>query len=239
MLQTVQCRNVATKLLSSIAVILLTITTHAQTKVEKDLKAVMTTINDMDQMLGNDYTQIMSALDAVSGTTFAMGECMVLGAFADESHRKMCKDVEKELGANLNNSTWAFEKYNRVNECRVKVKTKAGQTENVPYNGFEGRATIAIQSLIEGLNIEAYFYQSKTDKNKYIMFFADRQMGFYFDMTKQAAGSTKADAKSKVTDASAGATPAVAEVIPAKITDPKMNTLKQKAKSKLLNKVKL
>ena len=196
------------KLLGILAIVVSAMSLQAQTKSEKDLKAVMTSISDMDKMLGNDYVMMKTAIDVVSATTFSMGECMVLGAYADESHRKMCKDVEKELGANLNSSTWAFEKYDRANECKVKVQTKAGQTENVPYNGFEGSATVKIQSLIEGLNIEAYFYQSKADKNKYIMFFADRGMGFYFDMTKTGAtGNSKPDIKNSAADAATGVVP--------------------------------
>ncbi len=173
------------KIFSTIAIVLLAITIQAQTTIKKSLEETLTTINEMDQMIAKDFTQITTALDAVNGVNFEMGECMVLGAFADEGFKKQCKALEDEFGKMFNNSTWSFEKYNPNGQSLVKVKTKAGQTEQSPYSGFKGDATISIGTLIQGLTIQAYFYQSKEDKTKYMMMFPVGQMGLFVEMAKK------------------------------------------------------
>jgi hypothetical protein len=170
------------KIVSSIAVVLFAITLQAQTKA---LNETLNTINDMDQLLGKEYTQVTTALNAVNGASFVMGDCLVLGAFADEGFKKNCKTLEAEFGKTFNNSTWSFDRYDANGQSLVKVKTTAGQTESSPYSGFQGDGTIKIATLIEGLTIQAYFYQSKQDKAKYIMMFPVQQMGVFVEMIKK------------------------------------------------------
>ena len=175
------------KLLSLIAIVLFAINTQAQVQVKelKALEATMNTISEMDKMLGKEYTMMTSAVDAVSGADFVMGDCMVLGAYADEAFKKNCQALEDEFGKAFGGSAWSFEKYSQATESIVKVKTKAGQNEQSPYTGFPGSATIKIGMLIDGLTIEAYFYQNKADKTKYLMMFMVGQMGVFAELTKQ------------------------------------------------------
>jgi hypothetical protein len=173
------------KIISIIAIVVLTINTNAQTNIKKSLEQTLATIDEMGQMLNKDFTQITTALDVVNGASFEMGECMVLGSFADEGFKKQCKTIEDEFGKMFNNSNWSFEKYNPNGQSLVKVKTKTGQTEQSPYSGFKGDATISIGTLIQGLTIQAYFYQSKEDKNKYVMMFPIGQMGLFVEMNKK------------------------------------------------------
>lgn len=177
------------KLVIVIVIALLAINTQAQNraKTEADKRALnqtMETINEMDQMLGKDFTQITTALNAVNASTFTMGECIVLGAYADEGFKKNCKAAEDEFNQMFNNSTWVFQKYNENGQSLVNVKTKTGKVLSSPYSGYEGDATIKIGMLVDGLTIHGYFYQSKTDKNKYIMMFPVSQMGVFVEMTK-------------------------------------------------------
>ncbi len=173
------------KIFSTIAIVFLAITIQAQTTIKKSLEETLTTINEMDQMLAKDFTQITTALDAVNGVNFEMGECMILGAFVDEGFKKQCKAIQGEFDQMFNNSNWSFEKYNSNGQSLVKVKTKAGKILSSPYAGFQGSATIKIGMLVEGLDIDGYFYQSKSDKSKYIMMFPVGQMGVFVELTKK------------------------------------------------------
>jgi hypothetical protein len=209
---------------------------QAQTKEKKAFDKTMETINEMDQMLGKDFTQIKSALEVVNGANFEMGECMVLGAYADEGFKKQCKTLEDEFGKMFNNSTWNFEKYNANGQSLVKVKTKSGQTESSSYSGFQGDATIKIGALIQGLTMQAYFYQSKEDKTKYMMMFPVSQMGVFVELTKKDGKIASIQVQNNNTDAATSATPKVTEVAP---TITKVKDVKSKVKTKLLKKVKL
>lgn len=178
------------KILTIIAIILFAINTQAQTQAQikaqkKAIDETMATISEMDQMLGKDFIQITSALEAVNSANFIMGECIVLGAYADEGFKKQCKSMQDEFDKMFNNSNWSFEKYDQNNQSLVQVKTKEGQVLSSPYNGFPGSATIKIGMLVQGLDIDGYFYQSKEDKTKYIMMFPVSQMGLFVEMTKK------------------------------------------------------
>jgi hypothetical protein len=182
------------KILTIIAIALLAIDTQAQNraKAEADKKAlgqIMETINEMDQMLGKEFTQITTALNVVNGATFTMGECIVLGAYADEGFKKNCKAAEDEFNQMFNNSIWSFAKYNPNGQSLVNVKTIAGKALSSPYSGYEGDATVKIGMLVDGLTIHGYFYRSKADKNKYIMMFPISQMGLFVEMTKKDGGA--------------------------------------------------
>jgi hypothetical protein len=176
------------KILTIIAITVLAINTQAQiNKQKKVLDETLATIAEMDQMLGKDFTQITSALEAVNGANFIMGECMVLGAYADEGFKKQCKSMQDEFEKMFNASNWSYENYNPNGQSLVKVKTKEGKILSSPYNGFAGSASIKIGLLVEGLDIDGYFYQSKTDSTKYIMMFPVSQMGVFVEMTKNTA----------------------------------------------------
>jgi hypothetical protein len=222
------------KIIAIVALAFLAINTQAQKNAKKAVEETINTINEMDQMLGKEFSQITTALDVVNGNQFLMGDCMVLGAFADESFKKNCKALEDEFGKMFNSSTWSFEKYNPNGQSLVKVKTKSGQTESSPYSGFQGDATVRIGTLIQGLTIQAYFYQNKEDKNKYMMAFPVQQMMLFVEVTKKEGGAAAADvpAKNNATDVAAKTTETIT-------SSPKAEDIKSKAKNRLLNKVKL
>ena len=223
------------KLLSIIAIATFAITTQAQTKVEKKLAANLNTIADVTKMLKADYIFIENTATAVPGNTFKFGECMVLTEYADEGINKDAKSIEKDFNKNLGGSTWKFGEENNYSVATVQV-TAMGKTDQGNFATSGGM--FKVTDLIQGLDIQSGLYQSKKDKNTYMIMFAVRTgMACFADFTKQAAGSSKVDAKSKVTDAAASATPSATDIIPANV--PKANDLKNKAKSKLLNKVKL
>jgi hypothetical protein len=220
------------KLLTIIALALLAINTHAQTANQKKaLQETMETINEMDQMLSKEFTMFTSALDAVSGASFVMGECIVLGAYADEGFKKQCKSMQAEFDKTFDKSTWSFEKYDENNQSLVKVKTKAGQALSSPYNGFQGSATIKINMLVDGLNIDGYFYQSKADKTKFIMMFPVSQMGVFVEMTKKEGGAAaNVPVKGNDTDAEATSN----KTAP---SSPKVDEAKNKAKNAVKGKL--
>jgi hypothetical protein len=190
------------KLFNIILLAIFAINTQAQTdKQKKALDETMETINEMDQMLAKEFTHFTSALDAVNGATFSMGECIVLGAYADEGFKKDSKKMQEEIDKMFNNSTWSFEKWDENKQSLVRVKTKDGQALSSPYTGFPGSATIKIGMLVDGLDIDGYFYQNKKDKTKYIMVFASFQRGVYVELTKKEGKLASTAVQSNATDA--------------------------------------
>jgi hypothetical protein len=223
------------KIFSILVIALLAINTQAQLKEKKAFDETMETINEMDQMLGKDFKQITSALEAVNGASFVMGDCIVLGAYADEGFKKNCKTMQAEFEKEFNKSSWIFDKYEANNQSLVKVTNSASKTQSSPYTGFAGSGTIKMGMLIEGLVIDAYFYQSKTDKNKYIMMFPVQQMGVFVELTKKDA-KTVSNNVVKDNTAAPNATSKKNIVIP--ITT-KKDVLKDKIKGKIGKKIKL
>ncbi len=224
------------KLLSIIAIALLAITTQAQTKVEKKLAANLSTIADVTKMLQDDYIFIENTATVIPNNTFKFGECMVLTEYADEGINKDAKTIEKDFNASLGGSTWKFGPENNYSVATIQLTAK-GKTEEGNFATSGGM--FKVTNLIEGLDIQSGLYQSKKDKNTYMIMFGIRSgMACFADFTLQAAGSSKVDAKSNATDAAANATPAT-DAMPAATSTPKATDLKNKAKSKLLNKVKL
>jgi hypothetical protein len=179
----------------------------AQSVVKKAMEDNQATIEAMNEILLKDYTMMTTAYKAVSGRTLEMGECVVLGSYVDEGFKKQCKTLQDEFGGMFLNSKWTFDKFNPNAQSIVKVSTKKGQTEQSPYSGFDGDATISIGSLIQGLTIQAYFYESKADKNKYIMFFIMQQKGVFIEMTvKDGKSAAKEKEVKEKTSNDAGAT---------------------------------
>ncbi|MBL7727193.1 MAG: hypothetical protein JNM68_05890 [Dinghuibacter sp.] len=141
------------------------------TKAEKQLEANLASIDELNKMLAEKYTQKTTALEAVNGASFTFNGCKVLGSFADEGVQKQLKAMEQEFGDHFNKSAWVFDRYNPNGQSNVQVTTAAGKTESSPYTGFPGSATIRIPLLVEGLTIEAYFYQKKDNAKSFIMLF--------------------------------------------------------------------
>jgi hypothetical protein len=144
----------------------------ANPKAEGQLKANMATIDAMDKMLAKDYTMFTSAEKAVSGSTFTFKDCLVLTSYGDEAINKQMKETEKGLAATFKGSTWKFDSYNQYTQTILTVTALNGQSERTGYSAFPGSATVNMGStIIQGITLEAYFYQKKDDTKSFIMVF--------------------------------------------------------------------
>jgi hypothetical protein len=207
---------------------------QAQTKVEKKLNANLATIDDVTKMLQADYIFITNTATDVPNNTFKMGDCMVLTSFADDGINKEAKDVEKLMNDNLSGSTWKFSGESKSEIATVKVTAKS-KTDEGGFSTSGGMFNVT--RIIEGLDIQAGLYQSKKNKNMYMIMFGIKQgMACFADFEKQKGGAAIGNISIPNTDAVKTVIPATDAVKPAM---PKVDAVKEKAKSKLLNKIKL
>jgi hypothetical protein len=223
------------KILSIILAATITIVNvHAQTKAEKKLNANLATIGDVTKMLTSDYIFIENTATVVPSSTFKMGECMVLTEYADEGINKQAKEVEKQVDDNFNGTSWKFSPESNSTLGTVKISAK-GKTDEGGFSTSGGM--FKVTRIIDGMDIQAGLYQSKKDKNLYmIMFGLGQGMACFADFAKQKDGAAVGNISTPNTDAVKTVIPATDAVKPAM---PKVDAVKEKAKSKLLNKIKL
>lgn len=144
-----------------------TLAQKEKTNLDNNLK----TVDELNKMLATKYTQIQTAEKAVPGNSFKMGEIMVLNYYGDEAAQKQADAIEKEFNGMLANSTWKFDKIDPQNGMqKVTVATKTGETQQSNYSTVG--ATFIANSLIQGMDLNVYIYQNKTNAKNHIIVFA-------------------------------------------------------------------
>ncbi|MBL7700914.1 MAG: hypothetical protein JNM14_01580 [Ferruginibacter sp.] len=134
------------------------------------LESNLNTIAELEKLIASDYTLMDKPVNVVSAKSFQAGQFMMLTSFADDAAMKQADALEKDFNGTFEKSVWKFDAINPNSTTWVKVTTQKGQTEQSGYT--PSGAMIRIGSLVQGLDINAYFYQNKKETGSYIMLFA-------------------------------------------------------------------
>jgi hypothetical protein len=140
----------------------------SQTTEQNNLLKNTATVEELQQLLVTDYVAMSEMNKVVPKNQFTVSNLMVLNPYGDVSAQSQAKAIEDQFSNVFNGSTWKFDAIDLQNGSqRLSVTTSSGQTESASYNCVG--ATFHSGTLIEGMDVDAYLFQSKTDTKAYIL----------------------------------------------------------------------
>lgn len=143
----------------------------SQTTEQNNLLKNTATVEELQQMLVTDYVAMSEMNKVVPKNQFTVSNLMVLNPYGDVSAQSQAKAIEDQFSSVFNESSWKFDAIDLQNGSqKLTVTTASGQTESASYNCVG--ATFHSGTLIEGMDVDAYLFQNKTNKNQFILLFA-------------------------------------------------------------------
>lgn len=142
----------------------------AQTNAESNLKQNMESIQALQELLSTEYTAISETKTVVPKNQFTWSNTTVFNAYGDPSAQDRAKALETEFGATFNGSKWNFQSLDQINGSQtVTITTVKGENQTAHYTC--SGAQFKSGNLIEGIDFQAYLFQSKIHTKEYILLF--------------------------------------------------------------------
>lgn len=129
------------------------------------------TSEELQSMLVNDYVSQIEMNRVVPKRSFTLSNLMVINPYGDISAQSQAQTIEEQFSAVFNGSVWSFDAIDPQNGSqKLMVTTTSGETQIAPYNCVG--ATFHSGMLIEGVDLDGYLFQNKTNKNAFILLFS-------------------------------------------------------------------
>lgn len=143
----------------------------AQDKAKENLSQNLESIQALQELLSNDFNSIAETKTVVPGKAFVFSNTMVFNSFGDESAKNQAKAIETEFGTTFNGSLWKFQMPDPQNGSQqLAVTTSSGEKQVANYTC--SGAMVMSGTLINGMDFQAYLFQSKTNSKAYILLFS-------------------------------------------------------------------
>jgi hypothetical protein len=142
----------------------------AQDKAKENLSRNLESIQELQELLSNDFNPISETKTIVPGKAFVFSNTMVFNSFGDESAKHQAKAIETEFGTTFNGSLWKFQLLDNQNGSQqLEVSTVSGEKQMATYSC--SGAMVMSGTLINGMDFQAYLFQSKKDAKAFVMLF--------------------------------------------------------------------
>lgn len=126
---------------------------------------------DVQLELQNDYNVVNEVSKVLPTKTFLLSDLKVLNPYSDAGASAEAQQTEEAFSAIFNGSSWTFDALDAQNgQQKITVKTTSGQVEQGNYLCVG--ATFKSGKLIEGMDLEAYLFQSKAYTDRYRLVFS-------------------------------------------------------------------
>lgn len=151
--------------------LLLCSVTFAQTKETSNLKQNMESIQALQELLSTEYSSVTETKTVVPSNTFVWNNTMVFNSFGDASAQSQAKALETEFGTTFNGSNWKFQTLDLLNGSQtIEITTTSSEKQTANYACSGAQFTSG--NLIQGIDFQAYLFQSAKNTDSYILLFS-------------------------------------------------------------------
>lgn len=158
---------------------------NAQTNEQSNLKRNTESIHALQELLSTSYSAVSESKTVVPSNTFVWSNTLVFNSFGDESAQIQAKTMETEFGNTFNGSSWKFQALDLVNGSQtMNIITQSGENQTANFSCSGAQFTSG--NLIQGIEFQAYLFQSKSNAKEYIILFSiSNGMTIVADFVKQ------------------------------------------------------
>jgi type II secretory pathway pseudopilin PulG len=146
-------------------------TAFAQTNAESNLRQNMESIQALQELLSTEYIAITETRKVIPTKTFEWSNTLVFNSFGDQSAQQQAEAMEREFGATFNGSKWKFQAIDQLNGSQtMEITTVKGEKQTANYACSGAQFTSG--NLIQGIDFQAYLFQSAKNTDSYILLFS-------------------------------------------------------------------